>query len=92
MSENKWSQVASMMGLGSDVSEKVAYLYKSLLLDFERRVFPGLSVLAQAEIKKKMGNIPLKNNNDQTEASRLIQAQILNQTNDANSPRLVSSF
>lgn len=83
MNENKWPHVASKLGVSSDASEKIAYFYKSLLLDFERRVFPGLSLLAQSEMRKKMINISVKNGtNDQSEVNMGIPAQALYQTGE----------
>jgi hypothetical protein len=73
MRENKWPQVAIRLGLTADACEKVAYLYKTLLLDFERRVYPGLSLLAQTEMRKKMGNISANRPNVYTELASPVQ-------------------
>lgn len=89
MSEHKWPLVAVRLGLASDASERVAYMYKSLMLDFERRVFPGLSIVAQSEMRK-MSNISAKTfSADQAE--KTIPPHVY-RTSEGNSPRFVRTI
>ena len=90
MKENKWVLVAAKLGLSSDASENVAHLYKTLLLDFERRVFPCLSLLAQSEIGKAGSNVSARHTGNDLEATKTFQNS--NQANEGKSPRYVSDI
>jgi hypothetical protein len=69
-------------------------LYKTLLLDFERRVFPGLSLLAQSEMRKKMVNISVMKPTTSVQAEMVNPQNLLavHQSTDAQSPSFVNVF